>query len=127
MSLTNRTPKIGATKRRKSKVELAELTDGDAPFKDIESAHKHVLDVISKNEGDFAPFLSLCPTFPTILTNALCGRFGYRVQQISISNSSAGELTEEDAQLIGRAIITLARKRKTGAVAIDAWRVQYTS
>jgi len=105
--------------------KLAELAYGEAPYKDIEIAHKHVLDVISKNEADFVPFLSRWPTFPTMLYNALCGRVGYRVQQTSVTNSSALELTEEDARLIGCAIITLARKRKTGAVAIDAWRVQY--
>ena len=106
--------------------DLAELAYGDAPYKDVETAHKHVADIISSNEAGFEPMLSCWPTFPTMLTNALVGRYGYLVQQITVSNSSAADLTEEDARLIGRAIITLARKRKTGAVSIDAWRLQYT-
>ena len=107
-------------------IKLAELAYGDAPYKEVEIASKHIFDVISKNEVDFAPFLSRWPTFPTMLANALCGRFGYRVQQITVLNSSACDLTEEDSRLIGRAIVTLARNRKTEKVAIDAWRVQYT-
>ena len=106
-------------------IDLANLAYGDTPYKEVEISSKHILDVISKNEAVFTPIISRCPTFPTILTHALVGRFGYRVQQITVTNSSSRDLTEEDARLIGRAIITISRKRKTGAVAIDAWRVQY--
>ena len=119
MFAANRTLEEGSI----SMIDLADLAYGGAPYKDIESAHKHVVDIISKNKAGFQPITSRWPTFPTVLTNALTGRFGYLVQQLTVSNSSCRDLTEEDARLIGRAIITLARKRKTGAVVIDAWRV----
>ena len=83
-------------------IDLADLAYGGAPYKEVEIAHKHVLDVISKNEAGFQPVLTRWPTFPTMLTNALTSRFGYRVQQITVSNSSAGDLTEEDSRLIAR-------------------------
>jgi len=126
LAFTSNSPITTRTTDRKNNfVELATLAYGEAPYSEVEIASKHVLDVISKNEAGFTPITSRYPTFPTILTYALCGRFGYRVQQITVTNSSALDLTEEDARLIGRTIITIARKRKTGAVAIDAWRVQY--
>ena len=68
--------------------KLANLAYGEAPYKEVEIALKHVLDVISENEAEFAPMLSRWPTFPTMLANTLCGRFGYRVQQ-TVTNSSA--------------------------------------
>jgi len=122
MFAANRTLEEGSI----SMIDLADLAYGGAPYKEVEIAHKHVLDVISKNEADFQPVLTRWPTFPSMLSNAICGRCGYLVQQITMTNSSAADLTEEDARLIGRAIITFARKRKTGVVAIDAWRVHYT-
>jgi len=59
-------------------VELADLAYGDAPYKDIEIASKHIHDVISKYKAGFEPMLSRWPTFPTMLTNAIVGCYGYR-------------------------------------------------
>ena len=47
-----------AAQSKLSMVELANLAYGDAPYKEVEIAQKHVLDVMSKNEADFSPFLS---------------------------------------------------------------------
>jgi len=60
MSVLNRTPDEGST----NMIELADLAYGDAPYKEVEIAHKHVLDVISQNEAGFQPVLTRWPTFP---------------------------------------------------------------
>jgi len=67
MFLPNRTPDEVFT----IMIELADLAYGDAPCKDIEIAHKHVLDVISKNKAGFHPITSRWLIFPTMLANAL--------------------------------------------------------
>ena len=84
-------------------IKFANIAYGDAPYKDIESAHRHVVDIISSNKAGYQPIIDLWPSFPTMLTNALTGRFGYRVQQITVSSSSAADLTEEDTRLIDNA------------------------
>jgi len=38
--------------------QLANLAYGDASYKEVEIAHKQVLDVISKNEAGFQPVLT---------------------------------------------------------------------
>jgi len=68
-----------ATQSKLTMIELADLAYGDAPYKEVEIALQHVRAVISSNEADFASVLDRWPTFLTMLSNALTGRFGYCV------------------------------------------------
>ena len=49
MLVPNWTPDEGST----NMIELADLAYGDAPYKEVEIAHKHILDVMSKNKAGF--------------------------------------------------------------------------
>lgn len=91
---------------------------------DYNAVEDHINSVITANPSQFAPILSRCPLFPTVLSHSTLHRFGYRVQQLP-DNSNLLTLTLEDARLLGRSMQTLIRMRKTGETAVDAWRRNY--
>ena len=105
--------------------ELGAEIYGSGYFNDSSSALVHVDEVIKKNESEFELMVTICPNLRILLSNAIVSRFGFRVKRLTVSGRETRDLDERDAVIIGRSLITLVRKRKTGAAAVDSWRVNY--
>ena len=91
---------------------------------DLEIA-AHVRRVFSEEVSLVSPLVSRCPGFATILGFILEDKFGYRVRAVD-KTVRMEEWGEEDCRRVGCSLSTFIRKRKTGAVAIDSWRLNYT-
>ena len=91
---------------------------------DLEIA-AHVRRVFEEEVSLVSPLVSRCPGFATILGFILEDKFGYRVRAVD-KTARMEEWGEEDCRRVGCSLSTFIRKRKTGAVAIDSWRLNYT-
>ena len=89
----------------------------------IENA-AHVQRVFEEEKGLLSPLVERCPGFVTILSFILENKF-HRVREVD-KKLSLTDWGDEECRLVGCSLSTFIRKRKTGAVAIDAWRLNYT-
>ena len=71
-----------------------------------------------------AKLVEKCPPIKMILAHMLENRFGWTAQEVSWK-SVMGEWDEEDCRRVGQSLAYFARKRKTGKVAVDAWKKNY--
>ena len=88
----------------------------------IENA-AHVQRVFEEEKGLLSPLVERCPGFVTILSFILENKF-HRVRQVD-KKLNLMDWGDEECRLVGCSLLTFIRKRKTGAVAIDAWRLNY--
>jgi len=65
-----------------------------------------------------------CPRFREILSHILEDKFGWRVQKVDWT-SEMSDWGLEECRRVGCSFANFLRKRKTGEVAIDAWRLHY--
>ena len=85
----------------------------------------HIKRIFSEEEELVRELMEQCPRFREILSHILEDKFGWRVQKVDWTS----EMTDwglEECRRVGCSLATLLRKRKTGVVALDAWRVQYS-
>ena len=85
----------------------------------------HVQGIFEEEEELLSPLVERCPGFVTILGFILENKFGFRVRQVG-KNLTLTDWGDEECRRVGCSLSTFIRKRKTGAVAIDAWRLNYT-
>jgi len=71
-----------------------------------------------------SPLVERCPGFVTILSFILENKF-HRVREVD-KKLNLTDWGDEECRRVGCSLSTFIRKRKTGAVAIDAWRLNYT-
>jgi len=111
------------TTRRKASATLANLAIWPAKrITNLTEAEEYVSKLIAELPLVFAPILEQWPTFPSALANTLVSRYGHRVAAVDTLLQQMGV---DESSKVGRALVTLVRKRKTGLVAIDAWKKQY--
>ena len=80
---------------------------------------------IFESHGDLvAPLIERCPNFKIILSFILEDRMGFRVKKVDWT-MSLKDWGLEECKRVGCALATFLRKRKTGEVAVDAWRSHY--
>ena len=84
----------------------------------------HVRQTFNENEDLVAPLTELCPRFREIISYILEDRFGFRVSRVDyrLDMKNWGDL---ECMRVGSSFATLLRNRKTGEVALDAWRLHY--
>jgi len=80
--------------------------------------------MFEQNEDMFEHALELCPNLSFILCYALEDRFGWNVGTV-VWTKKLNEYSRSDCKKVGRALSTFVRLRKTGNVAVDAWRLHY--
>ena len=81
--------------------------------------------VFEEEKELLSPLVERCPGFVTILSFILEDKFGYRVRHVEMTVKMT-DWGDEECRRVGCSLATFIRKRKTGAVAIDAWRLNYT-
>jgi len=84
----------------------------------------HVNSIFEEEEKLFTPLLERCPAFVNILGFILENKF-HRVREVD-KELNLTDWGDEECRRVGCSLSTFIRKRKTGAVAIDAWRLNYT-
>ena len=92
--------------------------------KDYETNREYVKGVFGENATLVAPLVERCPPIEMILAHVMVNRFGWRAQEVSWT-SVMGEWDEEDCRRVGQSLAKFIRSRKTGEVAVDAWRKNY--
>ena len=70
------------------------------------------------------PMVERCPTFAIVLSHILLNKMGFRAQEVDFTSEMV-DWEEEERRRVGRSFAFFLQKRKTGAVAVDAWRRQY--
>ena len=90
------------------------------------SNYQHIMRVFNedRNKELLQPLLTAFPNVEILLAHALEDRFGFRVRDVSYT-SKINSWSEVECRKVGEALSTFIRKRKTGDVAIDAWRLHY--
>ena len=83
----------------------------------------HVHSIFEEEKELFSSIVERCPGFVTILSFILENKF-HRVREVD-KKLSLTDWGDEECRLVGCSLSTFIRKRKTGAVAIDAWRLNY--
>ena len=84
----------------------------------------HVHSIFEEEKELFSSLVERCPGFVTILSFILENKF-HRVREVD-KELNLTDWGDEECRLVGCSLSTFIRKRKTGAVAIDAWRLNYT-
>ena len=85
------------------------------------SNYIHVERIFEKNEVMFAPVLLLCPRFAIIIAYIMEDRLGWRVRKVDWTKKMK-DWDGQDCRRVGCSLATFIRKRKTGGVALSAWR-----
>jgi len=80
--------------------------------------------VFEENGEMFAPLLDRCPSFIVILSYVLEDRLGLRVRKVDWT-LKMNEWGDVDCKRVGCSLATFLRSRKTGEVALAAWRLHY--
>jgi len=70
------------------------------------------------------PLMDRCPTFAKILAHILLNKMGFRAREVDWTSEMV-DWGEEESRRVGRSFANFLRQRKTGEVAVDAWRKQY--
>jgi len=81
--------------------------------------------IFEENEVMFSPLVEQCPGLDVVLSFILANKFSFRVKNID-RKSKMTEWGEEECKRVGCSLATFLRKRKTGEVALDAWRLHFT-
>jgi len=84
----------------------------------------HLHSILEEEKELLSPLVERCPGFVTILSFILENRF-HRVREVD-KELNLTDWGDEECRRVGCSLSTFIRKRKTGAVAIDAWRLNYT-
>ena len=84
----------------------------------------HVHSIFEEEKELLSPLVERCPGFVTILSFILENKF-HRVREVD-KKLNLTDWGDEECQRVGCSLSTFIRKRKTGAVAIDSWRLNYT-
>jgi len=84
----------------------------------------HVHSIFEEEKELLSPLVERCPGFVTILSFILENKF-HRVREVD-KKLNLTDWGDEECQHVGCSLSTFIRKRKTGAVAIDSWRLNYT-
>ena len=112
---------------RKQKIAAWEAVAEEIYEKRSSTDHKErtsrLQEIFEDNEILISPLLERCPRCTTILSFILEKKFS-RVRKVD-KNLKMTDWGDEECQRVGRSLSTFIRKRKTGAVAIDAWRLNY--
>ena len=81
--------------------------------------------IFRENVGLLKPLLGRCPVFARILAHILLNKMGFRAQDVDWTSEMV-DWREEESKRVGQSSALFLRKRKTGEVAVDAWRKQYS-
>jgi len=84
----------------------------------------HVKRIFAEKEEIVRELIDRCPKFREMLSHILEDKFGWRVQKVDWTS----EMTDwglDECRRVGCSLATFLRKRKTGEVALDAWRLHY--
>ena len=65
-----------------------------------------------------------CPNFTMILAHILRNKMGFRAREVDWTSEMV-DWGEEESRRVGLSFALFLRKRKTVAVAVDAWKKQY--
>ena len=85
---------------------------------------KHVRRIFAEDEELLKQLLERCPSFPLILAHILLNKMGFRAQEVSWT-SEMTDWEENACKRVGLSLALFLRKRKTGEVALGAWRSNY--
>ena len=88
------------------------------------SNYIHVKRIFDEREELVRELMELCPSFGMILAFILEHRFGYRVRKVD-DRLEIAHWGQEECKRVGCSLATFLRKRKTGDVAVAAWRLHY--
>jgi len=77
-----------------------------------------IASVFGENVVLLKPLIDRCPAFATILAHVLLNKMGFRAQDV--------DWREEESKRVRQSFAKNLRQRKTGEVAVDAWRKQYS-
>ena len=97
----------------------------EARSKDHEENLSTVRGIFTENGEEILPLNQRCPNFVMILAHILLNKLAFRAQEIDWT-SEMGDWGEEESRRVGQSFANFLRKRKTGEVAVDAWRKQYS-
>ena len=115
--------KFSTTKTKIAWESVAEKIYEERAADHIENV-AHVNSIFEEETELLSPLVERCPGFVTILSFILENRF-HRVREVD-KKLSLTDWGDEECRRVGCSLSTFIRKRKTGAVAIDAWRLNYT-
>ena len=93
----------------------------DCKCSKLDEIQKHVDDVIEEERGFFAPVEAICPNVNVLFARVLLNQFRRNVKNIN-GTLQVGKWGEKECKDVGRSFAVFIRKRKTGDVALDAWR-----
>jgi len=96
----------------------------DTRSKNFKRICTHVRRIRKENEELMKPLLERCPAFELILAHILMNKLGFRAQEVSWTSETT-DWGEEACKRVGRSLALFLRKRKTGEVALGAWRGHY--
>ena len=88
---------------------------------ELDKIQKHVDDVIAEERDFFAPVETICPNVNVLFAHVLLNQVRRSVKNIDGTLPIHG-WGEEECKNVGRSFALFVRKRKTGDVALDAWR-----
>jgi len=112
------------TKTKEAWEAVAERIYENGKADHIENA-AHLHSIFEEEKELFSSLVGRCPGFVTILSFILENKFGFRVREVD-NKLNLTDWGDEECRRVGCSLSTFIRKRKTGAVAIDAWRLNYT-
>ena len=84
----------------------------------------HLKRIFEENEELVGELMERCPRIREILSHILEDKFGWRVHKVDWTSEMA-DWGLEECRRVGCSLATFLRKRKTGEVAVDAWRLHY--
>ena len=118
---------LSATSKTKSKREEGSALAEKLYAQRCRTSTKN-LEVVDKFIDDdaefFNPVMKLCPVFNILMSYVMVNSFGVYVKSVPRTLELV-EWGEAEAERSGSSLATFIRKRKTGDVALDAWRLNY--
>ena len=115
--------KFSTTKTKIAWESVAEKIYEERAADHIENV-AHVHSIFEEEKELFSSLVERCPGFVTILSFILENRFHRVVREVD-KELNLTDWGDEECRRVGCSLSTFIRKRKTGAVAIDAWRLNY--
>ena len=115
--------KFSTTKTKIAWESVAEKIYEERAADHIENV-AHVNSIFEEEKELFSSLVERCPGFVTILSFILENRFHRVVREVD-KELNLTDWGDEECRRVGCSLSTFIRKRKTGAVAIDAWRLNY--
>ena len=93
----------------------------DCKCSELLDIQKHVDDVIEEEMDFFAPVVTICPKVNVMFAHVLLNQVRKSVKNIDGTLPIHG-WGEKECKNVGRSFALFVRKRKSGDVALDAWR-----